>query len=101
MATLTAEQFGLMQDAIEGLLHMLVEDWTADAPVARNPWSSDERFAPLTPTSEVWNAIDQGRAVLSASRRWDTSWPETVTCACGRSWPGAVLRGIYRMWGWP
>lgn len=69
--TLGRNQFLLLTDAIEGLLALLVEDWMADAPVARNPWEGAGLACKASGTGEVWAAIHQGRAVLSASKKWE------------------------------
>lgn len=68
--TLGLNQFLLMQDAIEGLLKLVVENPDEDVPVGKDPWEGAGILGKTKGTGEVWSAINQGRAVLSASRRW-------------------------------
>lgn len=55
-------QFDLLTNAIEGLLEQLVEDWHADAPVAKQPWPGR--------ANEVWNAVGQAIGVRWAADKW-------------------------------
>lgn len=71
--TLGRNQFGLLTEALEGLLNQLVEDWKDDAPVARDPWEGAGVLGRASGTGEVWNAINQARAVLAASEQWGRS----------------------------
>lgn len=55
-------QFDLLTNAIEGLLEQLVEDWQADAPIAKQPWPGR--------ANEVWNAVGQAIGVRGAADKW-------------------------------
>ena len=65
-------QFDLLTSAVEHLLNVLVDDWTADVPVAKDPWAGAGSLTKESGTGETWNAIHHARSVLDASRRWDT-----------------------------
>lgn len=66
-------QFDLLRGALEGLLTLLVEDWEADVPVVKDPWSEEPPWSKESGYGHVWDAINQARGVLSASARWPSA----------------------------
>lgn len=48
-------QLELILWSLEGFLDLFVEDWRADAPVAKQPWAGN--------ASECWNAIGQAKTL--------------------------------------
>lgn len=59
------KQAELLAGALDGLLALLVEDWRADAPVARDPWEHAGLTKYDSHTTEVWGVIEQARVALS------------------------------------
>jgi hypothetical protein len=54
-------QLELILWSLEGFLNLFVEDWRADAPVAKQPWAGN--------ANECWDAIGQARVLCGIIER--------------------------------
>lgn len=69
----TRNQFDLLTGALDGLLRVLVDDPDAAVPTGKDPWEGAGVVGQTSGTGQTWAAINQARAVLSASREWSSN----------------------------